>query len=107
MNSFFLICIPIVFSYFLNYLPSRLELRVKQGCLPDSIVCKKYFLFLPIEYKVGKNSIELQNVEISLFYVLVRVTIAMKRHQGKSYKGRHLIGACLQFRGLTHCHHSR
>ena len=31
----------------------------------------------------------------------------MKRHRGysNSYKGWHLIGAGVQFRGLVHCHH--
>ena len=35
--------------------------------------------------------------------VLVRVSIAMKRHhdQGNSYKEKHLIGAGLQYRGLS------
>ena len=32
-------------------------------------------------------------------------SIAAKRHHGNSYKGKHLIGAGLQFRGLVHCHH--
>ena len=33
----------------------------------------------------------------------------MKRHhdQGNSYKGKHLIGAGLQFRGSVHYHHGR
>ena len=33
----------------------------------------------------------------------------MKRHRdhGNSYKGRHLIGAGLQLRGLVHDHHGR
>jgi hypothetical protein len=33
--------------------------------------------------------------------------IAMKRHHdhGNSYKGKHLIGAGSEFRGLVHCHH--
>jgi hypothetical protein len=39
--------------------------------------------------------------------VLVRVSIAVKRHHdhSNSYKGRHLIGS--EFRGLVHCHHGR
>jgi hypothetical protein len=39
--------------------------------------------------------------------VLVRVSIALKRHHdhGNSYKGKHLIGAGLRFRGLVHYHH--
>jgi hypothetical protein len=34
--------------------------------------------------------------------------IAVKRHcdQGKSYKGKHFIGASLQFQRLVHYHHS-
>ena len=37
------------------------------------------------------------------------VSIAVKRHHehGNSYKGKHLIGAGLQFRGLVHYHHGR
>ena len=33
----------------------------------------------------------------------------MKRHYdcGNSYKGKHFIGAGLQFRRLVHCHHER
>jgi hypothetical protein len=33
--------------------------------------------------------------------------IAVKSHRDhdNSYKGKHLIGAGLQFRGLVHCHH--
>jgi hypothetical protein len=33
----------------------------------------------------------------------------MKRHhdRGNSYKGKHLIGAGLQFGGLVHYHHGR
>lgn len=36
-------------------------------------------------------------------YALVRVFIVMERHddRGNSYKGKHLIGAGLQFRGLV------
>ena len=37
-----------------------------------------------------------------------RVSIVMKRHHGhhgNSYKGKHLIGADLQFRGLVHYPH--
>ena len=39
--------------------------------------------------------------------VLVRVSIAVKRHHhyGNSYKGTHLIGVGLQFRGLVCCSH--
>jgi hypothetical protein len=42
-------------------------------------------------------------------HVLIRVTIAVKRHcsHRNSYKGRYLIGAGLQFRGLVHYHHGR
>ena len=45
--------------------------------------------------------------KIPLHSILVRVSIAVKRHHGhgKSYKGKHLIGAGLQFRGLGHYHH--
>ena len=34
-------------------------------------------------------------------------SIAVKRHHGHSdsYKGKHLIGAGLQFGSLNHCHH--
>ena len=41
--------------------------------------------------------------------VLVRVSTAVKRHHdhGNSYKGKHFIGAGLQFRGLVHYHHGR
>ena len=41
--------------------------------------------------------------------VLVRASIAVKRRHdhGNSYKGKHFIGAGLQFRGLVHCHHGR
>jgi hypothetical protein len=37
------------------------------------------------------------------------ISIAVKRHHehGNSYKGKHLIGAGLQFRGLVHYHHGR
>ena len=37
-----------------------------------------------------------------------RVSIVMKRHHGhhgNSYKGKHLIGADLQFHRLAHYHH--
>jgi hypothetical protein len=34
-------------------------------------------------------------------------SIAAKRHHGNSYKGKHLIGAGLQFRGLVYYHHGR
>ena len=39
--------------------------------------------------------------------VLVRVSIAVERHHDhrNSYKGRHLIGGDLQFRGSVHYHH--
>ena len=41
--------------------------------------------------------------------VIVRVSIAVKRchDHSNSYKGKHLTGAGLQFRGLVHCHHGR
>ena len=41
--------------------------------------------------------------------VLVRVSIAVKRHQdpGNSYKGKHLIGLAYRFRGSIHYHHGR
>ena len=44
-----------------------------------------------------------------LLGVLVRVSIAVKRHQdhSNSYKGKHLTGAGLQFRGLVNYHHDR
>jgi hypothetical protein len=37
---------------------------------------------------------------------LVRVSITVTGYldQGNSYKGKHLIKAALQFRGLVHCH---
>ena len=37
----------------------------------------------------------------------IRVSIAVKRHYGhnSSYRGKHLIGAALEFRGLFHDHH--
>jgi hypothetical protein len=37
----------------------------------------------------------------------LRVSIAVKRHHDhcNSYKGKHFIGAGLQFRGLIHYHH--
>jgi hypothetical protein len=36
-----------------------------------------------------------------------RVSISVKKHydHGNSYKGKHLIEAGLQFRGIIHCHH--
>ena len=36
-----------------------------------------------------------------------RVSIVVKRHQDRSnsHKGKHLIGAGLQYRGLVHYHH--
>ena len=41
--------------------------------------------------------------------VLIRVSIAVKRHHdhGNSYKGKHFIGAGLQFRGSVYYHHGR
>ena len=41
--------------------------------------------------------------------VLVRVFTAVKRHHdhSSSYKGKYLIGAGLQFRGLIHYHHDK
>lgn len=38
--------------------------------------------------------------------VLVRVSMAVKRHHdhSNSYRGKHLIGTGLKFRGLAHCH---
>jgi hypothetical protein len=41
--------------------------------------------------------------------VLVRVSIAVKRHygQGNSFRGLHLNGAGLQFKGSVHYHHGR
>jgi hypothetical protein len=38
-------------------------------------------------------------------YILVKVSIAVKKHHDHSnfYKRKHLTG--LQFRGLVHCHH--
>ena len=41
--------------------------------------------------------------------VLVRVSIAVKRHHdhSNSYKGKHLTGAGLQFRDLVNYHHGR
>ena len=46
---------------------------------------------------------------LTSFRVLVRVSVAVKRHHGhddsKSYKRKHLIRAGLQFRGLVHHHH--
>lgn len=41
--------------------------------------------------------------------VLGRVFIAVKRHHdhSNSYKGKHLIGAGLQFEGLVHCYHAQ
>jgi hypothetical protein len=41
------------------------------------------------------------------YIIWLRVSVAVKRHHhhGNSYKGKHLIGAGLQFRGLVHYHH--
>lgn len=43
---------------------------------------------------------------VSVLSVLVRVSMAEKRHYdyGNPYTGKFLIGVALQFRGLT-CHH--
>ena len=43
-------------------------------------------------------------------YCLSQCSIAVKRHHhdhSNSYKGKHLIGTVLWFRGLVHCHHGR
>jgi hypothetical protein len=49
------------------------------------------------------------SISESMLYVLVRASIAVKRHHDHSnfYKEKHLIGAGLQFRALVHCHHGR
>jgi hypothetical protein len=43
------------------------------------------------------------------FKKCLRVSIAVKRHHDRSssYKGKHLIGTGLQFRGLVHYHRGR
>lgn len=42
-----------------------------------------------------------------VYIVLVRDSTAVKRHRdySNSYKGKHLFGAVLQFRGLIHYYH--
>jgi hypothetical protein len=51
------------------------------------------------------QNIHLHKIEINLN----RVSISMKRHHDHSisYKGKHLIGADLHFRGLGHYHHGK
>jgi hypothetical protein len=45
--------------------------------------------------------------ELEMVVVSVTVSIVVKRphDHGYSYRGKHFIGAGLQFRGLVHCYH--
>ena len=65
------------------------------------------------EFKAGTQRKELRQkpniLSILTLAVLVRVSVAVKRHHdhGNSHKGKHLIGAGLQFRGSVHYYHDR
>ena len=56
---------------------------------------------------VLSNNSGIYSTTILYSSVLVRVSIAVKRHHdhGNSYKEKHLIVAGLQFRDLVPCHH--
>ena len=62
-----------------------------------------------IERKSLLRGKEKKCILLAMCDVIVRVSTAVKRHHHRSnpYKGKHLIGAGLQFRGLVHYHHDR
>lgn len=62
------------------------------------VVLVKIFIAMKRHYDQG-NSFEMKHLIGSLLTVseavLVRISIAVKRHHGNSYEGKHLIGAGL------------
>lgn len=48
-----------------------------------------------------------QNQISNVYLIWVYIPVERHHNHGKSYKEKHFIGACLQFRALVNYHHAR